>query len=165
MKIKSSPLPLKIAILISTLIGVLAVIMTFIQISKLGITFSGDNSPMVGAMLVQYIILGILYLVMAFFLYKLVGGTSNREIICRKNLVSLKRILSVLVALILTKIIFSLIITSDVLGVNLRLTIFNKLMTIVCSSWELLMSSLVIYVLAAVFERAVILKEEEALTI
>lgn len=165
MKIKSSPLPLKIAILISTLIGVVAVIMTLIQISKLGINFSGDNSPMVGAMLVQYIILGMLYLVMAFFLYKLVGGTSNREIICRKNLISLKRILYVLLALILTKIIFSLIITSDVLGVSLRLTIFNKLMTIVCSSWELLMSSLVIYVLAAVFERAVILKEEEALTI
>lgn len=163
MKIKSSPLPLKIAILTSALIGTGIVISNLNNIYQLGATRRMSPTGDIGIILIQNIILSICYLVMVFYLYKLVGGTSNREIISRKNLMSVRRILYVLFALLLTKVLFALILTNRVSGI--RFSILFKLVTIVGSTWELWMATLVIYVLAVVFKRAVILKEEEALTI
>jgi len=102
-------------------------------------------------------------MLMAIYLFKLVGGTSNREIISRKNLMSVKGILYVLLALLFTRIVFASFTAFGPIG-SARGIVF-KLVTLIGSSWELVMASLVIYVLAVVFERAVNLKEEQALTI
>jgi Protein of unknown function (DUF2975) len=163
MKINSSSLLLKIAILISALIGTGIVVANFVNLFQIGLFFKRTLTGVTACMLTQHIVLSALYLVMAFYLYKLVGGTSNREIICRKNLTSVKRILYVLFALLITRLVFALIFSS-LMGPG-RFNILFAIINIVGSTWELWIAALVIYVLAVVFERAVNLKEEQALTI
>lgn len=163
MKIKFSPLPLKIAILISSLIGIVSVIWYVVYMFQSGVLSRSPEIPGLKAMVVQHVIVGIFYLLMAVYLFKLVGGTSNREIISRKNLAYVRGILYILLAVMLTRILFS---SLSMLGpIGHTQSIAFRLTTLIGSCWEPLTGILAFYILSAVFKRAVILKEEEALTI
>lgn len=163
MKIKSSPLVLKIVILISALIAITSVIWNTVYMYQSGLFSYSPEIPGLKVTAVEHFIVGALYMLMAVYLFKLVGGTSNREIISRKNLMFVRGILYVLLALLLTRIAFALFMALGPIGSTQGIAF--KLIMLLGSCWEPLMGSLVIYVLAIVFKRAVILKEEEALTI
>lgn len=75
---------------------------------------------------------------------------------------SVKGILYFLFALLLAKIVFAL--TFNILMLR-SFGILFLLVNIVGATWQLWIATLVIYVLATVFEKAVNLKEEQALTI
>lgn len=121
------------------------------------------NITAMSLVMVPYFIVGVLYLVIAFNLYKLVVSTRGGEVISRGNLARVKRIQYIFFALLVGKIGFTLLLTAvfipSVIGILLQLA------SVISSSWELLAGMLIIYILAIVFERAVNLKEEQALTI
>ncbi|HEY9260899.1 DUF2975 domain-containing protein [Chitinophaga sp.] len=163
MKIKFSPLPLKIAILISSAIGIISVIWYAVYMFQTGLLSQLPEIPGLKAMVVQHSIVGTLYLLMAVYLFKLVGGTSNREIISRKNLMYVRGILYILLAVMLTRIIFSSLSVFGPLGSTHSIAF--RLTTLIGGCWEPLMGILAFYILSTVFKRAIIFKEEEALTI
>lgn len=121
------------------------------------------NVTVMSLMIVPYFVMGVLYLVIAFNLYKLVVSTRGGEVISRQNLARVKLIQYIFFALLVGKIGFTLLLTAvfipSVVGLLLQLA------AVISSSWELLAGMLIIYILAIVFERAVNLKEEQALTI
>lgn len=114
-------------------------------------------------MIVPYFIVGVLYLVIAFNLYKLVVSTRGGEVISRQNLARVKRIQYIFFALLVGKVGFTLLLTA--VFIPSVMAILLQLAAVIGSSWELLAGMLIIYILAIVFERAVNLKEEQALTI
>lgn len=121
------------------------------------------NLTVMSLMIVPYFVMGVLYLVVAFNLYKLVVSTRGGEVISRQNLARVKLIQYIFFALLVGKIGFTLLLTAvftpSVVGLLLQLA------AVIGSSWELLAGMLIIYILAIVFKRAVNLREEQALTI
>jgi hypothetical protein len=163
MKFKSSPLTLKIAILIAVLIGTGIVAWNLLHSFRAGFSFRGGLPSGLAIVLAQYVIVVGLYLVMAVTLYQLASVSRDKEIISRKNLARVKRIQYILLALLLIKVVIVLMMTAVFMRSALRLAL--QLLGIINSSWELLVGILIIYILANVFERAVMLKEDEELTI
>jgi hypothetical protein len=163
MKIKSSSLTLIVAIFIFALTGIGFVVWNIRNVFRPSGSFEFSLMPGVAIVVAEYIAMVILYMIIAFNLYKLARVGRDKEIISRKNLARVKRIQYILVVLLLLKAAVVLIMTAvfmrSATGVALQL------IGIIKSSWELLAGMLIIYILANVFERAVILKEEEALTI
>ncbi|MBS0028745.1 DUF2975 domain-containing protein [Chitinophaga sp. 22321] len=122
------------------------------------------NISSIGIMVMApYIIIGVLCLLIAIDLYKLVLSTRGDEVISRENLARVKRIQYIFLAVLLIKAGMLLIMTT--IFVRSVMAILMQLVGIVASSWELFAGMLIIYILAKVFERAVNLKEEQALTI
>ncbi|HEY9260898.1 DUF2975 domain-containing protein [Chitinophaga sp.] len=163
MKFKSSPLSLKIVILIAALIGSGTVGWNLLHSFRTGFRFRVGLPSGLAIVFAQYVIMIGLYLVIAVTLFQLASVGRNKEIISRKNLARVKRIQYILLALLFVKVVIVLMMTAVFMGSALGLAL--QLLGIISSSWELLVGMLIIYILAKVFEKAVILKEEEALTI
>lgn len=160
MKISRFLLPLKIVLLISVLISVYITI--FNGVAFFQARLDPDIQSIRTAML-QNTILGLLYLVMTWFLFRLLIGAGNEDIISRKNLSAVKGILYVMLGLLITKMVFAWIAAGNVKVYHNGL--YFRLLNVLGASWELLMAFMVILTLAIVFERAVSLNEEQALTI
>lgn len=160
MKISRFLLPLKIVLLISVLISVYITI--FNGVAFFQARLDPDIQNIRTAML-QNTILGLLYLVMTWFLFRLLIGAGNEDIISRKNLSAVKGILYVMLGLLITKMVFAWIAAGNVKVYQNGL--YFRLLNVLGASWELLMAFMVILTLAIVFERAVSLNEEQALTI
>ncbi|MBO9732933.1 MAG: hypothetical protein J7623_30090 [Chitinophaga sp.] len=116
MKIIPSPLVLKIVVIFFALFGTAAIIWNINYIFQLNLSSPSQNTIVTRNMIVEHAIVGGLYLIMAIFFFKLVGGTSNREIISRKNLKSVNGILYILCALVVTKIVFASFIAFGPIG-------------------------------------------------
>ena len=114
-------------------------------------------------LMVPYVIIAGLCLVIVANLYKLALSTRGSEVISRKNLTRVKRIQYIFLAVLLIKA--GLLMITATIFVHSIIGILLQLVNIIVSSWELLAGMLIIYIVAVVFERAVILKEEQALTI
>lgn len=160
MKISKYLLPLKIVLLISVLISVYITIFNGVAFFQ---SHFNPDTPGLKAAVLQNTILGLLYLVMTWYLFRLLIGAGSEDIISRKNLSAVKGILLVLSGLLLTKIVFAWIAGDSIKVYNNRL--YFRLLSVLGATWELLMAFMVILALAIVFERAVSLKEEQALTI
>ncbi|NLR62027.1 hypothetical protein HGH93_28290 [Chitinophaga polysaccharea] len=165
MKIATYLLLLKIAVLISALltIGVIGVNI-YIYFFELGTPAGAGPVAYAQIIVFEHIAMALLYLVIAFCSFKLLVGTADRELISRKNLTLVKGILWTLLALLLTKIAFAWVIGNSIV-IPAASRLYFRVAGILGSTWELLMAFIVIFILAVVFEKAVRLKEEEALTI
>lgn len=163
MKIVPSPLVLKIVVILFTLFGIAAIIWNINYIFQLKLSSQSPETFVIKNTIIEHAIVGGLYMIMAIFLFKLVGGTSNREIISRNNLKSVNGILYILCALVVTRIVFASFTVFSPIGRSHGIGF--QLVALIFSSWQPVMGIVVVYVLAAVFKRAVIFREEEALTI
>lgn len=152
MKNKSSQFYLKALIITAVLIGVGFGLVTL---------FRMHTPPLLA--LLPFIGMGAPFLAIAVLLYRIAASLGTKDIISRDNLMRVQRIRFVLLVLLVGKVAIVMIVTIGS-PMSFMTSIFATLVAFF-SSWELLVGILIIHILTKVFEGALILKEEEALTI
>ncbi|MBO9732934.1 MAG: DUF2975 domain-containing protein [Chitinophaga sp.] len=150
MKNKSSQFYLKTLIITSVLVGVAFGLVAAYRMQS-------------ALVLLMFLGVGAPALAIAVLLYRLAATLGTKEIISRDNLMRVQRIRFVLLTALVVKAVIVMMV-----GIGNLASIISILMIFFSaffSSWELLIGILIIHILAKVFEGAIILKEEEALTI